>query len=366
MKSAAGFGPEQAEMGKIWQLVGFAAGLARDGDWIRSTLGGRSIFLQRFRDEIRGFDNACAHRGHPLRTADKGNGPVVCGYHHWAYDKDGLAAGIPKCRELFGVSPRELGARLRPLDVATCGALVFARFSNERFRESLPEFLGPGFDIIQAMWKPGRPPFTKATTLEANWRLGHHISLDDYHIVAVHPTTFGKGGYLPMDVIKYYRFGRHSAFFPGADQQALEAMAAQCRAGTYQHDGYRILQFFPNLLMAMSRYGADCFVTLQQYVPVAHDKTLLLTSQHATPVRAPGMSPLKRMVYGAARPLVHRLSWRTVRGVLAEDNAVCSQVQHMAAQLERPMILGRQEERIRWYEENYQQVVAGLQDQAAH
>ena len=42
-----------------------------------------------------------------------------------------------------------------------------------------------------------------------------HISLDDYHIVAVHRDTFGKQGYLDNEVVRYYRFGWHSAYFYG-------------------------------------------------------------------------------------------------------------------------------------------------------
>jgi hypothetical protein len=51
MRSQDGFRREQAEIGKIWQLVG---SIEHDKDWFRSTLGGRSIFVQRFKDEIRG------------------------------------------------------------------------------------------------------------------------------------------------------------------------------------------------------------------------------------------------------------------------------------------------------------------------
>ena len=74
------------------------------------------------------------------------------------------------------------------------------------------------------------------------------MSLDDYHIVAVHPDTFGKHGYLPTQAVRYYRFGRHSAYFYGADDGALEKMAADCRRGSYRPTDYRILQFFPNLV----------------------------------------------------------------------------------------------------------------------
>jgi hypothetical protein len=72
------FKEEQAALGRCWTLLGVTPDLKDDGDWFRATLGGRSIFVQRFGDRIRGFENRCAHRFFPLRTSDKGNGPVVC------------------------------------------------------------------------------------------------------------------------------------------------------------------------------------------------------------------------------------------------------------------------------------------------
>ncbi|CAH2407748.1 hypothetical protein MES5069_620058 [Mesorhizobium escarrei] len=60
MRSQDGFRREQAEIGKIWQLVGLMTSIEHDKDWFRSTLGGRSIFVQRFKDESRGFENVCA------------------------------------------------------------------------------------------------------------------------------------------------------------------------------------------------------------------------------------------------------------------------------------------------------------------
>jgi phenylpropionate dioxygenase-like ring-hydroxylating dioxygenase large terminal subunit len=357
MRSQDSFWREQAEIGKVWQLVGLTTSVERDKDWFRSTLGGRSIFIQRFKDEIRGFENVCVHRGYPLRTEDKGNGHIRCGFHHWQYDQNGRAVGIPKCNEMFGVQPRDLNARLRTLEVATCGVLVFARFPSERFRESLEEYLGPGFDILKAMWVEGRSPYIRATDLKANWRLGHHISLDDYHIVAVHPTTFGKNGYLPLDAVKYYRFGRHSAYFYNADERALHQMAEECRSGTYRPDSYRIMQFFPNLIAFVSNGG----VGLQQYVPVAHDRTTLLTIlQEDHPFPPADLGRRTTLVRRLARPLIRRRLQLLTQKIIQEDNAVCEHMQAIVHQLDRPQILGRQEERIAWFEENYADIVGDL------
>jgi phenylpropionate dioxygenase-like ring-hydroxylating dioxygenase large terminal subunit len=360
MRSQEGFWREQAQVGKIWQLVGLTTSIQSDRDWFRSTLGGRSIFVQRFKEVIRGFENVCVHRGFPLRTEDKGNGPIRCGFHHWQYDQNGRAVGIPKCSELFGAQPRELNARLRMLDIATCGILIFARFPSERFQDSLEEYLGPGFDILKGMWSEGRPPEIKATDLKANWRLGHHISLDDYHIVAVHPTSFGKSGYLPLDVTNYYRFGRHSAYFYNADEQALHKMAEECRNGTYRPDSYRILQFFPNLLASFSAAGSSCVVCIQQYVPLAHNRTTLLTMVQEDPFPPSDLGRRKTLVRWLKRPLRRQMTWRFIQMIVQEDNTVCERMQAIAHQLDQPQIFGKQEERIAWFEENYADVVGDL------
>src|SRR6476646_3966137 len=87
----AAFTREQGQLGQIWTLLGLTTDVPNDGDWIRGTLGGRSVFVQRFGDTLRGFENRCAHRFYPLRIKDKGSGPIRCGFHHWQYDKEGRA-----------------------------------------------------------------------------------------------------------------------------------------------------------------------------------------------------------------------------------------------------------------------------------
>ena len=119
------FQQEQARLGRIWTLLGLTVDVAEDGDWFTAELGGRSVFVQRFGDKLKGFENRCAHRFYPLRTKAKGNGPIKCGFHHWRYDEEGRAVDVPRCRDLFGVTPKELNARIAPIEIATCGSLIF-------------------------------------------------------------------------------------------------------------------------------------------------------------------------------------------------------------------------------------------------
>lgn len=358
-KEPGWFEREQEKLGRLWTFVGLTTDLPRDGDWFRSRLGGRSIFVQRFGAELRGFENACAHRFYPLRTQDRGNGPIRCGFHHWQYNKDGLAIGIPQCQDMFGVSPRELDARLKMVDLATCGILIFARFHSAADGETLQDYLGTGYPILQAMWSRERTPYTACTAIAANWKFGFHISLDDYHLVAVHPSTFGKSGYLRPDRVQYYRFGRHSAYFHGVtDHTALETMADACVNGSYVPPDYRIFQFFPNLIAVHFEAAGHWFVLIQQYQPVAHDHTLLRSWFAPAPFPVEkfddGLAQLRHRIVGALLPYVLPFYMRRING---EDGAICEHIQQSASQIDDVPILGRHEERIAWFEEVYAQAL---------
>jgi phenylpropionate dioxygenase-like ring-hydroxylating dioxygenase large terminal subunit len=351
----AAFAHEQAKLGQYWTLLGLATDIPDDGDWFRATLGGRSVFVQRFGDTLRGFENRCAHRFYPLRLADKGNGVIRCGFHHWQYDKDGRALGIPKCQEMFGKTPRDLDARLTRIEIATCGMLVFGRFPPATAGETLQQYLGDGYAILQAMCTSRAAPLFLTRPVAANWKLCFHITLDDYHIVAVHPTTVGRSGYMPADKVRYFRFGRHSAFF---ETDTVETMAAQCREGTYRPSEYRIMQFFPNLVAVHFCASRTWYVVLQQYLPLACDRSLLRAWAFPAPFPAQDCDWRDRLIRQAMAPLLPlgmRFQWPKV---LNEDHAVCERLQTVAAQADGLPILGKQEERIAWFEEAYADAMA--------
>jgi phenylpropionate dioxygenase-like ring-hydroxylating dioxygenase large terminal subunit len=286
-----------------------------------------------------------------LRTADKGNGVIRCGFHHWQYNKDGLAVGIPKCKELFGVTPRELDARLTPVEIETCGVLVFGRFAGPGATQSLKDFLGPGYDIIRTLCVTEKAPHYLERKVAANWKLCYQVTLDDYHIVAVHPTSFGKDGYMDVKRIRYFRFGAHSTFLEGG---TVEQMAAQCAKGNYKPRNYCIMQYFPNLILVQSPVVYNWYVILEQYVPQAHDRTLLRAWYFPAPNSPPVVKwwrCLKQKLAAPFIPLGMRLFWPKI---LKEDHDVCELQQTIAGQIGGTPILGLQEERIAWFERAYQ------------
>ncbi|HUK58867.1 MAG TPA: SRPBCC family protein [Stellaceae bacterium] len=352
------FRSEQARLRSIWTLIGLTTELRRDGDWIARDLWGHSVFVQRFGDTIKGFENRCAHRFHPVRNADNGNGPVRCGFHGWRYDQDGVAVAIPMCGELFGCTPGELNARLSPVEISVCGTLIFGRIDACGARESLPEYLGAMAPILETLSAEAGPAQRFDRPVAANWKLTYQITLDDYHIVAVHPSTFGAGGHRTRDSLSYFRAGPHIAMMGAKTRNpTLAAMSEACRAGHYEPDGYRIFHIFPNLVVLHTRNMRRWFVLVAQHRALAVDRTLVRTWVFPASFGLPRSAAerITDMVLDLPLTLIMRTG---ASMIAAEDNAVCARLQSVAHQTSGVPILGAEEERVAWFDEAYARIMA--------
>lgn len=343
---------EQDRLGRLWTLLGITHDLRKDGDWIRARLGGRSVFVQRFGSVLKGFENRCAHRFYPLRTADRGNGPIVCGFHHWRYDEDGLATGVPICREIFDKSPRELGAGLNRLEIATCGSLIFGRFPVTGATDDLEQFLGDGFPILAALCTMPRRPHRIREPIGANWRLLIHITLDDYHNVAVHH----RKKYSRNDEFCYFRFGLHSAHFTGG-ADTLGSMAGLCRENRYRPSGYRIFNIFPNLVISLFRAMPYWYCYVQQFVADAPERSTQQGWFFRTNLLEGEEGALSRLTRSLTEITRARIVRYYIEKIGAEDHRVCERLQSVAHQIDAWPRIGTQERRIEWFEESYAQAV---------
>jgi phenylpropionate dioxygenase-like ring-hydroxylating dioxygenase large terminal subunit len=346
---------EQDRLGSVWTLLGITHDLKKDGDWIRATLGGRSVFVQRFGDLLKGFENRCAHRSYPLKTSDKGNGPLICGFHHWRYNQDGRAVEIPICREVFGVEPRELTPKLKPLEIATCGSLVFGRYPKDGASESLETFLGEGFPILEAMCTIPDKAYPIEDAVEANWKLLYQITLDDYHIVAVHDRPY----YHQNVDLHYFRFGahdEHSAHFVG-DADTFSSMAEDCRASRYRPSAYRILNVFPNVAVSLFKAVPYWYCLVQQFVPISRARSVQKGWFFRTKFLQDEEKTIDRLMRPFSEPIRSRIVRYYVERTGDEDHRACEEWQTIAHQIDRWPILGAQETRVEWFEESYAQAL---------
>ena len=90
--------------GESWAYVGIDAECPEPGDWKRTSIGERPVFVLRGHDGFaRVFENRCAHRGVQICRASRGRATeLVCPYHQWTYDLRGRLIGVPFRRGLRG------------------------------------------------------------------------------------------------------------------------------------------------------------------------------------------------------------------------------------------------------------------------
>ncbi|MDH3295139.1 MAG: aromatic ring-hydroxylating dioxygenase subunit alpha [Acidimicrobiia bacterium] len=173
---------------RAWVCVGTAADVAAPGRLIVRRLGTRSIIITRDRDgTLRGFLNACRHRGTELTDVDCDVASTIrCPYHRWAYALDGRLRAAP----YVDVVPRAEFTKddhsLVPVRIETWGVLLFACFDPDT--PPLHQWLGDLPDRMAGYkldaWEKREE---QALAIDANWKLITENYQEYYHLTWVHP-----------------------------------------------------------------------------------------------------------------------------------------------------------------------------------
>jgi phenylpropionate dioxygenase-like ring-hydroxylating dioxygenase large terminal subunit len=180
---------------KVWQIAGRAEEIPAPGDWKVHKILDQSFVLVRGKDgEVRGFVNACRHRGNRL-CEDKGNSArFTCRYHNWTYGLDGAALAVAHpdfngTLEEFVGPKSELG--LLPIAVECFGGFIF--MNPDRNAAPLAEFLGPAKDVLAAyrMEEWVAVDINVREEMECNWKVVMDAFGESYHIQGVHPELLG-------------------------------------------------------------------------------------------------------------------------------------------------------------------------------
>lgn len=177
---------ERAIFGKSWVHVADAIDLPERGSFVTAMIGATPIIVLRDRasGELRGFLNACRHRGAQLLegkgTCDK---QIKCPYHAWSYGLDGKLLGVPYREELAHCDVSTHG--LVPVRIGTVGPLVFACL--DPLAPSLEDWVGElPHSIARAGVTSWKLAFELTYELAANWKIFVENANDGYHVQFVH------------------------------------------------------------------------------------------------------------------------------------------------------------------------------------
>lgn len=323
---------------ECWQLVGLTDQIPEDGCYVTTSLGGRSIFVQNFKGVIKAFVNCCPHRFAAIRTKAEGKDRVSCPYHGWTFDENGGAIGVPLAKEQFHCHPSHLSdRRLRPIETAMRGRFIFARNGNGE--RGLDDYLGAYGAVLDRLSASDVRMLAKVDMkVEANWKLLWNNTLDELHIVSVHPATFGGAGPVREGTYRYFYQSPHSAMsLNNAEGLAAEAdLAAELTAGTLDFtSGYRIFNFFPNFLTSFL-FKQYCIASV--YIPVGPTTTTVRTFVFHMGPEADSRDHSRILSY--------------FQGVLGEDHDLAANNQTVIKEMWTSPLYAKQEERLaRWEQE---------------
>jgi phenylpropionate dioxygenase-like ring-hydroxylating dioxygenase large terminal subunit len=173
---------------RVWQVVGRVDELPEGGDWKEYRIYDQSFLVVRGKDrELRGFVNACRHRGNVLCREPSGNtgSRFVCPYHLWSYDLEGALRGVSRPDLVGDLDKGELG--LLPVSVDTFAGFVF--LNPDPDAPPLADFLGPDAAEMIAPYHLDEmvTVLDVREAIDCNWKVVVDAFQEGYHIQAIHP-----------------------------------------------------------------------------------------------------------------------------------------------------------------------------------
>jgi len=197
---------------KVWQVAGRADELPGQGDWLEYRIFDQSFVLVRGRDDrIRGFVNACRHRGNAFCQGRGKASRFTCPYHNWSYGLDGQLLAVAK-PDFEGTTEEFVGPKVE-LGLIEVPVECFAGFmfiNPDRECEPLRDFLGDAYDVLSAYHLEEMVPvgMNVRETIQCNWKVVMDAFYESYHVQAVHPELIP---IIDLARERYARFGRHGA-----------------------------------------------------------------------------------------------------------------------------------------------------------
>ncbi len=261
-QSVERFDAELALLRKRWIVFCPSVALPKSGDYIARDAAGVPLIVVRGNDgEIRGFRNACRHRGVQVASGRGCTNVFVCPYHGWSYGNDGSLRSVPHKDGFPGLDKESRG--LVAVDCLEKNGLIFVKQnadSKDRREETdLPDLIPDGHRVIKS----------EALEIEANWKLHLESSLEGYHIRSTHQTTFFPVQYDNLTVVESFGQNNRIAF----PYQVIEGLRDKPRS-TWSTNGRLtfVYHLFPNVVVSTF---PDCM-----QVVVLEPLGLELTRQH--------------------------------------------------------------------------------------
>ncbi|UUF12253.1 MULTISPECIES: aromatic ring-hydroxylating oxygenase subunit alpha [Flavobacterium] len=329
---------------KVWHFVGFRSDFLNDNDFIALKIAGTPVVVQNVRGEIKSFLNVCSHRFSIIQQEASGNRPLVCPYHGWAYDKNGIPSGIPKKPLFKKFSKEELcEMKLKEFKISFCGDLCFVSLDEDI--APLEDFIGVFYDELKTMsLSLGNRIDVNSMEINANWKVIVENTLESYHVGLVHAETLAKLEPSGLD----FAFDKNNSSWTSdlnivKDKGGYKKINTHYSPRSYDIEGYKHILIFPNLLIS-STHGISFNYSLIE--PITPDSTKFTSYVFTTATADSEKTPI--VIKAFEESLIG-----FNREVFDEDKTVCQLVQQGVRHTNLSGKLSDEEERVHHFQKQY-------------
>jgi phenylpropionate dioxygenase-like ring-hydroxylating dioxygenase large terminal subunit len=168
-------------------MLGLSCELGERGAYLTADLGGVPILVVRQNDgTLKGFVNACRHRGAPIAEGRGcARGSFTCPYHAWNFGLGGELRMRPWAEVAFSDAPMaELG--LIPIAVTEGYGFIFARIEGDAPLSVEAALHGAEADLADYGLESYHHFETRMAEWNVNWKLVLDTFLESYHIRGLH------------------------------------------------------------------------------------------------------------------------------------------------------------------------------------
>lgn len=331
-----------------WLFVGTESELAKNNDFVTLDIGDYSVVVQNFRGAIKAFKNVCLHRFARLQTKRKGNRPLFCQYHGWAY----TASGNPIVSENFRQDAKELSCeKLEEYEIEKCGIFYFVKVSGNP--QSLTDFLGDYYPLLEEMSSAiGEEVHNREMPHKTNWKLLVENVVECYHCKILHANSLVKLGFGAILPVNYRESSKHNdCEYPKSknlkDEEAKTKRLSFLQYRLRQHESYHHIFIYPNFFVA-SLEGTAYNIT--NIIPLSATESVLNVRLHSPKLAVPDdAAPVGRAIFSAFGEMITASNIV----ILNEDKETLESIQSVIAKVDRTPLFGKEEFRIDHFYRNY-------------
>ena len=257
-------------------LLALSCECARPGARMTASLGGVPVVIVRQADgALKGFVNACRHRGAPVASeGDPARPQITCPYHGWVYDLDGSLLARPYAEEAFADAPKA-DCGLTPIQVAEGHGLIFAQAEGGEGMTADSALAGAQSELADYGLQDLVLVEARETTWDFNWKLILDTFTESYHIRALHKNSIAATYLAEVSICDMY--GPHPRMI-GLLKSVFDEIAKPNEAdwNLLPHATAQYI-FMPSGLICHQRDHIE----LWRVTPISVDKTLVRTSLYA-------------------------------------------------------------------------------------